>query len=135
MTPEIQTIIEEQGWSDQSVLSLLWEYVENQGDYATLLDFFRNAQMLENDEESEEPKGREFYRYVYQFEVLSEEPLGPMSLKDLEYETQEGHCSGHFLLTTEEKVGGKRMARLLQGQGSDPEFFNLDEDGNDVEDE
>jgi hypothetical protein len=36
--------------------------------------------------------------------------------------------------TKEIKVDAKTMAKLLIKQGSDPEFFRLDEDGNDLED-
>ena len=33
-----------------------------------------------------------------------------------------------------EVVDGPTMAKLLLNQGSDPDFFQLDDDGNDVED-
>ena len=80
---------------------------------------------------------RKFYRTVIQFEILSEEPLTepPLTLEQINYETMDGHCSGQFLETAYETVDGKRMAELLQKQGSDPEFFNLSETGDDLEED
>lgn len=47
----------------------------------------------------------------------------------------DGDCSGKATTMVENQVvSGKRMAKLLQEQGSDPEFFQLDENGNDLED-
>jgi len=78
---------------------------------------------------------RRFYRHVYSVEVLSEEPLPEnIDLDSLHYQITEGECSGIRLGMTTETVDGPTMAKLLQGQGSDPEFFSLDADGNDVED-
>jgi len=88
-------------------------------------DFFALAQALE----------RKFHRQVYVVEVLSEEELPSMSLEELGYEISEGHCSGKFVETFHQEVGGPCMAKLLRGQGSDTEFFQLDENGNDLDDE
>lgn len=74
---------------------------------------------------------RKFYKTTITFEVLSEEPIGSVSLSDLEYMTTEGHCSGQFKDTIEQVLNGKEMADALTEQGSDTEFFELDEDGND----
>lgn len=80
------------------------------------------------------PSKRTFYRHVFSIEVLSEEELGSMSLVDIEEAITTGHCSGQFLETAVTKVRPKTMAKLLLKQGSDPEFFQLDEQGNDLED-
>jgi len=69
-----------------------------------------------------------YYRTVIEFEVLSTEPLGPVSLRDLDYQTMEGHMSGTFLDTTEEVVTKERMIELLTAQGTDPEFLIEDEE-------
>ncbi|MBA2681101.1 MAG: hypothetical protein H0U76_22225 [Ktedonobacteraceae bacterium] len=78
---------------------------------------------------------RTFYRNIITVEVLSEEPLsGNESLSDIEYLINEGPCSGKVETTTDnEQVDGRRMAPLLQDQGSDTEFFGLDEQGRDVD--
>jgi len=71
---------------------------------------------------------RKFYRTVFQYEVLSEEPLPDcMTLEQISYETMEGHCSGMFLETTKQEVTARSMVTLLLAQGSDPEFFGLQE--------
>lgn len=88
-------------------------------------DFFELAQAME----------RKFHRHVYMVEVLSEEELPSMSLEDLHHEITEGHCSGQFMETFHQKVGGPCMAKLLQEQGSDPEFFQLTDEGDDIDDE
>lgn len=79
------------------------------------------------------PKKRKFYKAVIQFEILSEKPIPDMSLEDIAYETREGHMSGYFLDTKRTTLTGKQMAVALSSQGSDPEFFQLDEKGNDLE--
>lgn len=86
-----------------------------------------------------EQSKRKFYRTVYQIEVLSEEKFdneGGMSLTDIDNAITDGDCSGRvtFIVNNEEKTG-KEMAELLKEQGSDPEFFQLDENGNDLEED
>ena len=81
---------------------------------------------------------RKFYRTVVRFEVLTEDdPMPSISLEDLAYETTEGHYSGRFLdnFPDNEELDGPTAAKALIAQGSDPEFFMLDEDGNDLEEE
>lgn len=78
---------------------------------------------------------KKFHRYVYKVEVLSEEELPTdLSLDSINYEITEGHCSGMRLDTEHEEVDGKKMASLLQAQGSDPEFFDLSPEGEDLGD-
>lgn len=79
---------------------------------------------------------RTFYRTVLTLEVLSEEPLtGEESLSDIEYSIDVGSCSGKVETTVEnEQVDGPRMAQLLLDQASDPDFFGLDKQGNDLDD-
>jgi len=77
---------------------------------------------------------RKFYRTVIELEVLSEEPIVDMAIGDINYEMENGHLSGLYKTKIQDKeVNGKEMAKMLQEQGSDPEFFLLDEDGNDIE--
>lgn len=79
---------------------------------------------------------RTFYRNRITVEVLSEDPLsGDESLSDIAYLIDEGPCSGKVETTIEnEKVDGPRMAQLLRDQASEPEFFKLDNEGNDLDD-
>lgn len=45
----------------------------------------------------------------------------------------EGSCSGQFVVHSAELLTGKQMAEELVKQHSDPAFFNIDENGKDVE--
>jgi len=77
---------------------------------------------------------RKFYKTVVEFEVLSEEPLPDnVDLETLDYETSAGSWSGRFLETKQKVLNGKQAAKALQVQGSDPEFFRLTENGEDLE--
>jgi len=66
---------------------------------------------------------KKYYCTVFHFEVLSDEPLGEMSLKDIAYHTTDGHMSGAFLGTFETVVSAGQMEALLDMQGSDPTFL------------
>ena len=77
---------------------------------------------------------RTFYRTIITVEVLSEDPLPPeMDLEDVALEIHSGDYSGDVKFGPAEPVDGPEMARLLKAQGSAPEFFQLNEDGEDVE--
>lgn len=79
------------------------------------------------------PSTRKFYRTVITVEVLSEEPLDPtVSLADVESAITDGDCSGDVKFTASETLTGPQTADALMKQGSDPEFFRLTENGEDV---
>lgn len=63
------------------------------------------------------------YKTVYTVEVLSDEPLGEVTLGDLQYEITEGHCSGVFKEKSREELPEWQMAKALIRQGSDPNFL------------
>jgi hypothetical protein len=77
---------------------------------------------------------RKFYRTTLVYEVLSEEPYQFEGLNTLAYDVYEGHNSGMLVSENREEVDGPTAARLLQAQGSDPEFFMLTPEGDDTED-
>lgn len=80
---------------------------------------------------------RKFYKRVFKFEVLSEEPLnGDYDLSELDAMTDTGDCVGRFLDDDgNETLDGKAMAAALYEAGSEPGFFNLDDDGLNLDDE
>jgi hypothetical protein len=82
---------------------------------------------------------KKFYRNVVEVIILSEEPLhlgGENILSEIESLITFGDCSGRIETTVvNEEVDSATMAKLLQEQGSDPSFFMLDDDGNNIEDE
>lgn len=77
---------------------------------------------------------RKFYRTVIEYEVFSEEPIDDhASLADIAHECDHGDWSGQYIRVESKQVNGPEVAKGLQGQGSDPGFFQLDDEGNDIE--
>ena len=78
---------------------------------------------------------KKYYRSVVQIEILSEEPFEDgQSLEDIDYEITEGNNSGVVsMVKHNQELSGKEMSKKLKEQGSDPEFFHLDDDGEEVE--
>jgi hypothetical protein len=71
---------------------------------------------------------------VLKVEILSEEPFEWENLGDVAFAITEGDCSGDYdVLKSNKPITAKMAAKALQKQGSDPEFFRLDEKGNDVD--
>ncbi len=85
------------------------------------------------------PSTRKFYRTIIQVEVLSEEPYSLASgdaqnvLEQVGYDIIEGHCCGTIDVVESEEVDGLIMAKLLEAHHSDPEFFGLTPEGEDIE--
>jgi len=77
---------------------------------------------------------RKFYRTLVTVEVLSEEPYCPETLEEVARDICDGDCSGDWTHEKSIEVDGPTMAKLLIKQGSDPGFFQLDENGNDDDD-
>lgn len=76
-----------------------------------------------------------FHRTVITVEILSEEPVNTDNLQHVYEEITNGEWSGKVETTLQEEVDGATMAKLLQEQGSDPEFFCLDENGDSLLDD
>jgi hypothetical protein len=77
---------------------------------------------------------RKFYKQRISIVVLSEDPIDPeMSLSEIIRESDEGAFSRSEERGDCHEIGGKQAATALIAQGSDPEFFQIDRDGNDVE--
>lgn len=77
------------------------------------------------------PSKRKFHKTVIEITVLSEEPIGSVTLHDLAHETMEGSWVGKMENKSIEKISGKEMADELYKADSEPGFFMLDDDGND----
>jgi hypothetical protein len=76
---------------------------------------------------------RIFYKTKIVVEVLSEEPLPyGQSLADIEYDMTNGDNSGLWDIVETMELNGLACANELRNQGSNPEFFRIDEDGNDL---
>jgi len=75
---------------------------------------------------------RKFYRTTITVTVLSEEPFDYDNLEGVHYAITEGECSGHYETTKSETLTAKQVAEALQAEGSDPEFFQLTDEGEDI---
>lgn len=74
---------------------------------------------------------RKFYKTTITTVVLSEEPFRYETLADMQEQIYAGDCSGTFTDKSEE-LSAKEIVNALKEQGSDPEFFQLDKDGNEL---
>lgn len=80
------------------------------------------------------PSKRKFFKTVIQVEILSEDtPFTSLDLEEVSAAITVGDCSGIVKHISTTGLTGTEAAKELQGQASDPEFFCLDEDGNDLE--
>ena len=77
---------------------------------------------------------RKFYKNVITIIVLSEgAPISDeATLAQIEYEFTEGEFSAGPLTIDAVEVSGQEAADILCDQGSQPDFFGLDYEGNDT---
>ena len=74
---------------------------------------------------------RKFYKTVIRVEVLSEDyPISEdLSLAEIHHAITEGDCSGVCAFDPPRQLTGAEAAEELMEQGSDPGFFQLNEQG------
>lgn len=77
---------------------------------------------------------RKFYKTTYTVTVLSEDnpPSKGMDLRDVLTECETGGWSGNITGHSVVDLSGLEAANELRRQGSDPGFFDLDDDGSDL---
>lgn len=78
---------------------------------------------------------RKFFKTVIQIEVLSEDtPVSDgISLSDIDFNITVGDWSGVINRVSVTQLSAKEVADALIEQRSDPEFFQVDQDGNEVD--
>ena len=72
------------------------------------------------------------YKTTYTIEVLTEEKE-LFNLQELLYEIEEGDASGHELRAKTVIVEGMDAVKECEIHGTDIDFFQMDEDGNEIE--
>lgn len=80
---------------------------------------------------------RKFYKHRIVVEYLSDRPMPPdgLNLSEVDYETDQGECVGDIRReVVNEEISAKECARLLLAYGSQPDFFMLNEEGEDSPD-
>ena len=76
---------------------------------------------------------KKLYKSIIQIEVLSEEPINGMSLSTIVDEGDSGCLSIRTKdIKLDKEIKGIRCVREMKLHGSDVEFFNMDENGNDT---
>jgi len=79
------------------------------------------------------PAKRVFYKKTIMVEFLSETEFpDDINLANLVFEATDGDYSYAIVRETDSKMTGKKAARELLKQGSEPSFFHLNEDGTDI---
>jgi hypothetical protein len=76
------------------------------------------------------------YRTRIVVEVLSEEPIGDVDMDTILNETRDGGWSGKNVTTEQDKpISGEEAVKAVQEHGTDTEFFNMDENGEEIVEE
>jgi len=75
---------------------------------------------------------KKLYKTIITVEVISDEPYNG-GLGDLAYDTTEGDCSGAISWGEPTELVGMDAVKALEEQGSEPEFFGMDSEGNEEE--
>jgi len=78
---------------------------------------------------------KKLFQTFIQVEVLSEEKYTETDLETIAEDITHGHCSGLVKIISSKVLTGKKAADATIAQGSDVEFFQMDEKGNISEDE
>ncbi|SRR5579884_2494765 len=86
-------------------------------------------------EEAILPHQGAFQRTIIEVEVLTDAPYDPQTLDQVAYDIIEGAASGQWNVVRQEAIDGLTMVGLLAAQGSDPEFFHLDGEGKNLDEE
>lgn len=76
---------------------------------------------------------RKFFKTVVTVTVLSEDqPISFDGLDDLHRIIDNGDCVGTINNFKARRIPAKKMVKLLYDLGSEPAFFQIDEDGKDI---
>lgn len=79
---------------------------------------------------------KKLYKTIVVFEIISEEPIDSgVSLETIAEETNTGSWSGRFIESEFDctAIKGMEAVKAVKAQGSDVEFFQMDEKGNELE--
>jgi hypothetical protein len=77
---------------------------------------------------------RKFYKTTFKFTILTEdEPVGDVSPTQADYLCTEGPGVGEFEKEKEEELTPKQAADALTQMRSEPGFFQLDENGEEID--
>jgi hypothetical protein len=79
---------------------------------------------------------KKIYKSVIQVEILADRPMGDDFIENLslvDYEITQGECSGVVkVISSNEILEGEDAVKECHKQGSSPDFFMMDEEGNEI---
>lgn len=78
---------------------------------------------------------KKYFKTTITIEILSERKYYSTDLSKIEYDISYGDCSGKVEVSSYQELTSTEAAKELLAQGSDPEFFNLDQDGRVMDDD
>lgn len=78
---------------------------------------------------------KKFFKTTITIEILSEKKYNSTDLEKIAYDITDGDCSGVVNVTEYKELTPVEAAKALLAQGSDPEFFGLDEEGISLDEE
>lgn len=78
---------------------------------------------------------RKFYKRVVRVEILSEDPIGEVTLETIAEQVMTGDWDGWTEWEDLQEMNGKEAAEALISHQADPEFFGLTEDGREIDEE
>jgi hypothetical protein len=75
-----------------------------------------------------------YFVNTFTIKVLSEdEPMPDLKLEDLNYTIEEGHYLVREFTLKNKEISAKQMVKETYAAGSDPDFFQLDDEGKSTE--
>ncbi len=75
-----------------------------------------------------------YYKTTVSIDVLTEEPIPDhYTLEDIGYEIEQGDWVGYNIQSKQVELTPKEIVEALKEAGSDPDFFQLDDEGNKAE--
>lgn len=76
-----------------------------------------------------------YKKTVVQVTVLSDDDfhIDQLSLNQIAYLISDGECSGLVEVVSDLEISGQQMAEECKKQGTDPSFFFLDENGDQLD--
>ena len=78
---------------------------------------------------------KKIYKTVLTVVILSETPYRQTNLKEVGYDITEGDCTGGVVEEIHTELIGEEAAKEMYNVGSQPDFFMMDEEGNDTSDD
>ena len=76
---------------------------------------------------------KKIYKTIITVEVFSDEPIDEISLADVVYEITDGEWVGNVTYAYKNiELTGDKAVKEIKGVGSDPDFFGMDDLGNEI---